>query len=950
MVPRPRLSRALDERGEVALTLVSAPAGFGKTTLLTEWLSVTAGRRAIAWLSLDQRDNDPTVFWSYLLSALQTVTERPGTRALALLRSPQASLDDVLATLVNDLDAVTGGVALVLDDYHLIESHEVHGGVMFLLDHLPPHVQLVIATRADPPLPLARLRSRGELVEIRAEHLRFTPDEAAAYFAEAIGRPLAMADITALESRTEGWIAALQLAALSMRGRDDITGFIEAFAGDDRYIVDYLAEEVLQRQRDEVRTFLLETSILARLTGSLCDAVLGRDGGKAMLAELERANLFLVPLDDRRHWFRYHHLFADVLRARLLDEQPQVVPELHRRAAVRYADNGEASEAIRHALAGGDAERAADLVEAGMPALRQNRQEATLRHWLEALPDRVLRERPVLSTTYAGVLLMFGELDGVEERLRDAERWLGAAASEVSVGSEAFAAGEDFPAGEALTAGNLSVAGETSVAERVPRTAGREDLSAGTVRADDDSIRAVGRDVDVVGAVRCEVALYRAAQARMTGDLIAAMAHARRVLDLAGPEQHLLRGAAAGILGLALWSSGDLPAAYRWWSDSRIHLEHAGHHADTLGVTIALGDISRAQGRLHDAMSAYAHGLARATRPGAAALRGAADMHVGMSELCCERNDLAAARQHLAACVELGEHAGLPQNRYRFRVASALLRQAEGDLDGAVDLLDEAERLYVSDMFPDVRPVAAIRARVWVAQGRVDRALAWAHEGGLSPGDEPAYLREYEHITLCRALLAQHAVVGDERCLSDATRLLERLLQAAQDGARTGSVLEILLLRAVAHRAQGEVPLALAALARALRLAEPQGYLRSFVDSGPVTRALLMALARQGTAPEYVRSILAAAAAERRGTADAADHRRIATPGLIDPLSVRELDVLRLLGSDLDGPGIARELVVSLNTVRTHTKNIYAKLGVNSRRAAIRRAMELDLLPRTFRT
>jgi LuxR family maltose regulon positive regulatory protein len=874
VVPRPRLSARLDHGSEAALTLVSAPAGFGKTTLLTEWLAA-AGGRPTAWLSLDQRDNDPVIFWTYVLSALQATAHGVGAAALALLQSSHASMDDVLASLINDLDAVPGDIVLVLDDYHVVESRDVHEAMAFLLEHLPRHIQLVIATRADPALPLARLRARGELVEVRAGDLRFTAEEAAAYLDEAMGPALTAQDVAALEARTEGWIAALQLAALSMRGRDDVAGFIAGFAGDDRYVVDYLVEEVLQRQPGEVRSFLLQTSILSRLNGALCDVVVGQTGATAMLEALDRGNLFLVPLDDRRHWYRYHHLFADVLRARLLDEQPERVAELHQRASDWYARNGEPSEAIRHALAGGDAERAADLVELAMPAARQNRQETTLRHWLEALPVEAMRNRPLLRLTYAGTLLQHGQVDGVEEALRDAERWLVAGP----------------PAGDEL-----------------------------------------------IRSVESQIAVYRAALARVTGDVEGTVAHARRVIDLAGEDDHLVRGSAAGLLGLAHWSSGDLTTAHRWWSDAHANLSRAGHNSDMLGVSIALADICEAQGRLRDAMVTYERGLAAATSR-EPVLRGAADMHVGMSELFRERNELEAARQHLAASAELGEHAGLPQNRHRRRVALARLREAEGDLGGAVELLGEAERVYVSDMFPDVRPIAAVRARVWVAQGRVDAAMGWAGERGLSMDEHPSYLREFEHITLARTLLAQYRAEGDERSLSGTTRLLDRLLRAAEEGERTGSVLEILVLSALARQAAGDVPGALDRLSRALTLAEPEGYVRIFVDEGPRMATLLTSLTKQENTSAYVRRLLAAVAPADDG-APVRQH-------LIEPLSSRELEVLRLLGTDLGGPAIARELFVSLNTVRTHTKNIYAKLGVNNRRAAVRRATELDLLKRS---
>ncbi|MGD0609728.1 MAG: BTAD domain-containing putative transcriptional regulator, partial [Streptosporangiaceae bacterium] len=388
LVPRPRLIERLDRGIASKLMLVSAPAGFGKTTLLTEWLAAgpaaPAGERLAAWLSLDRGDNDPASFWTYLIAALRTVASGVGEGALAFLQAPQPPpIETVLTALLNELGATAAEVVLVLDDYHVIDARDVQDGMAFLLDHLPPWLHVVIASRADPALPLARWRARGELVEVRAADLRFTPDEAAAYLNEMMGLQLTARDVAALEGRTEGWIAALQLAALSMQGRDDVAGFIAGFAGDDRYVVDYLAEEVLQRQPERVQAFLLQTSILGRLSGPLCDAVTGQGGGKAMLAALERGNLFLVPLDDRRRWYRYHRLFADVLQARLLDEQPGQVPDLHRRASAWYQQNGEPSAAISHALAAEDFGRAADLVELAIPAMRRTRQEATVRGWLE---------------------------------------------------------------------------------------------------------------------------------------------------------------------------------------------------------------------------------------------------------------------------------------------------------------------------------------------------------------------------------------------------------------------------------------------------------------------------------------------------------------------------------------------------------------------------------------
>ncbi|HEX8343705.1 MAG TPA: LuxR C-terminal-related transcriptional regulator [Actinoplanes sp.] len=884
LVARPRLSERLARGAESALTLVSAPAGFGKTTLLAQWLATAAADdRSTAWLSLDERDNDPAVFWPYLVAALRMATPGVGADALSLLQSPQSPIEAVLSSLLNELDAVGGNVVLVLDDYHVIESREVHDAMAFLLEHLPAQLHLVIGSRADPAFPLARLRARGELVEIRAADLRFTSEEATAYLSEVMGLVLTADDVAALAGRTEGWIAALQLAALSMQGRDDVGGFIAGFAGDDRYIVDYLVEEVLQRQSEQVRSFLLRTSILSRLNGALCDAVTGQHGGRTMLEALDRANLFVVPLDDRRRWYRYHHLFAVVLRTRLLDEQPDHVPDLHRRASAWYEQNNEPPEAIGHAIAGGDFARAADLIELATPALRRSRQEATLRGWLEALPDELLRVRPVLNVGYAATLMITGEIEGVEARLRDAERFL----------------------------------------------AQSQARSADMVVVDEAAFR----------GLPSAIALYRAGQARVRGDVAGTMTHARRALDLVGTDDHLGRGAAAALLGLAYWTSGDLDAGHHWSAEGIASLDMAGHVSDVIGCTMALADIRIAQGRLREAMSAYERGMRRATESAGHVLRGAADMHVGMAEIRCERNDLDTATAHLLISDELGEHAGLPQNRYRRRVAMARIRQAHGDLSGALDLLDDAQRLYVSDFFPEVRPIPALRARVWAAQGRWGEALGWAREQDLSTEDELSYLREFAHITLARTLLARYTAERTDRCFSEATALLGRLLSAADQAGRTTNVIEILVLQALAHHTRDDPGAAVTVLRRALTLAEPEGYVRIFADEGPPMASLLRATSKQGIASDHARRLLAAI-----------DRTEDSTPvrqGLVEPLSDRELEVLRLLGTDLGGPDIARHLVVSLNTVRTHTRNIYAKLGVNNRRAAVRRGEELQLLTRS---
>ena len=881
MVERPRLTDRLVDADLPSLTLVSAPAGFGKSTLLAEWLAADGHEgRSTAWLSLDASDNDPALFWSYVVAAMQGVVPGAGQEALSLLRSSQP-MESVAASLVNDLADLPGEIVLVLDDYHLIVALELHEATTFLLEHLPPRVHLVLAGRADPPLPLARLRAQGDLLELRAADLRFTADEAAAYLNDAMGLQLTAGDVDALEARTEGWIAALQLAALSMQGRDDTSGFIASFAGDDRFVVDYLAEEVLERQPEEIRRFLLRTAILDRFTGPLCDAVTGGSGGAAMLVRLDRANLFLVPLDDRRRWYRYHHLFADVLRARMQDEEPEALDELHRRASAWYEASGDEPEAIAHAMAGHDVEGAARLIELAAPVLFRTRQEATARRWLTALPDELFAARPVLSIEMVAASMVSGETAGVERLLEGIERWLDPAV----------------------------------------------DATAATV-------------FDHVEFARlpAQVEVYRAAIALIAGDLEGTIEHANRALDLADPSDHLRQGSAAALMGLAHWTVGDLEPASIRYSQALASLTAAGNISDVLGCSIALADIRLAQGRLGHAIRTYEAGLELAESHGVA--RGTADMHVGLTGVLLERNDLAGARESMAASTELGEQAGLPQHPYRWRVAMARIRRTEGDAAAALDLLEQAERVYNTDLSPPVRPVAAVRAQAQLAVGDTASARRWASERGLAAGDDLGYVREYEHITLARILVATTTGGRDDRSVVDATRLLDRLLAAADAGGRTGSAIEILVVLSLAHQARGDGAAATAALEHALTKAEPEGYIRIFLDELPALAPVLRAASQRGVAGDHARTVLAAAqaAAFEPGPPSGAPGG-----GLVDELSNRERDVLRLLRSELSGPDIARELVVSLNTLRTHTRNIYMKLGVNNRREAVRRALELGL-------
>src|SRR5947209_1179317 len=892
VVSRPRLLERLNEGLHGKLTLIAAPAGFGKTTLVSEW--VEGIERPTAWLSLDEGDNDPARFLAYLVAALQTIAARIGEGVLGALQSPQPPpTEAILMALLNEITTLPDNFVLVLDDYHMIDAKPVDIALTYLVEHLPPQMHLVIATREDPQLPLARLRAQGQLIELRAVDLRFTPSEAAEFLNQVMGLNLSAQDIAALEDRTEGWIVGLQLAALSMQGHQDVPGFIRAFAGDHRYIVDYLVEEVLQRQPEPVRSFLLQTAILDRLNGPLCDAVTGQEEGNARLEALERGNFFVVPLDNQRHWYRYHHLFAEVLSAHLMAEQPDQVSALHRRASEWYEQHGSAADAIRHALAAKDFARAADLVELAWPGMRRSRQEATLLGWLKALPDELLRCRPVLGVAYAHVLLASGEREGGEERLRDAERWLDTTAEMRGLASAPAAA--------------MDVVDEEGF-RRLPGT----------------------------------IAIARAGLALARGDVPGTVTYARCALDLAPEGGHLTRGGAAGFLGLAAWTRGDPDAPHRSYADGMASLQKAGNISDAINGAIALAAIRIAQGRLRQAMRTYERGLQLATEQGEPVLRGTADMYVGMSELHREQNDLHAATQHLLRSKELGEHTGFPQNRYRWRVAMARIREAQGDLDGALDLLDEAERLYMSDFSPNVRPIAALVTRAWVAQGRVGEALDWARERGLSVSDAPHYLREFEHITLARVLLARSKSDRADRSIREAMGLLERLLKAAEEGERTGSVIEILVLQALAHQMQGDIPAALVPLQQALTLAEPEGYVRTFVDEGPPMAVLLEEAAKHGdlaweagNVSNYVRQLLRAIGS--------AEDRTPVKQVLIEPLSERELEVLRLLRTGLNGPEIARELIVSLNTMHTHTKNIYSKLGVTNRRAAVLRAEELDL-------
>ncbi len=896
LVPRPRLTAQLDATFEAGhgLTLVSASAGFGKTTALSDWIAHLAERQPetrVGWLSLDVGDNDLMRLFSHVLAALRGVGLEVDPAVLESLHT--ASVPDALTALVNDV-ASAGEQApgkhwvLVLDDYHCIEAADVQEAVAFLVDHLPDHLHLVMATRSDPALPLALLRSRGQLVEVRAADLRFTPGETQDFLNRAMGLDLTVVDVQALETRTEGWIVGLQLAAVSLRvipERGDVTGFIGAFTGSNRLVVDYLVDEVLARQPAEVRDFLLDTSVLDRLTGPLCDAVTGSSDASRVLEGFERSNLFLVPLDTERSWYRYHHLFADVLHARLRAEAPGRVPGLHQRASDWCASHGLVEDAVRHALAAEDFDRAARLVEQALPDLRRTRQDTLMLGWVRSLPDSVVRRSPVLCIMSGWSLLMSGDLDGLEHRLDDADAAL------------ASGAGDQ---------GNSAAWADTEDLRTAPAT----------------------------------ISVYRASLAQARGDVAGTVRHARRAVDLAGPEDHFVRGAGAGFLGLAAWAAGDLHEALATFSVAVRSLHSAGNLVDELDGTVVLADMWVASGRPSRARRLCELALRTADEGGGSHLRAMADMHVALAELDRELGELTLAEAHLETARVLAERTSITENRHRWFVAMSQLRATRGEYDDAMHLLDRARSLYRHGFYPDVRPIAAMTARVQISAGDLSSAAGWAQERGITINDDPDYLHEYEQLTLARLLIAQHrASAGRGKTAASVLGLLDRLLATAAAARRDGSVLEIRVLQALAHHSTGDRRRALAALTLAWAEApEPDSHVRLYLDEGAPMLDLLRDIV--SGKPDDELGERARGLIDRAQTAGSTEPH----PSLVDPLSRRELEVLRLLDSELTGPEIARELYVTVNTLRTHTKRIFNKLDARTRAGAVQRAREHGLL------
>ncbi|MFN2186013.1 MAG: LuxR C-terminal-related transcriptional regulator, partial [Anaerolineae bacterium] len=907
LVSRPRLIDRLNAGLNGSLTLVSAPAGFGKTTLVSEWVhKVGAHGDApphMAWLSLDEGDNDPARFLAYLIAALRTIEATIGRGVLSALQSPQPPpAESVLISLINEVAALPDSVILIFDDQHTIESSPVDNALTFLLDHLPPNMHLVIASREDPHLPLARLRARGQLTELRASDLRFTTSEAAEFLNHVMGLDLSAEDIAVLERRTEGWIAGLQLAAISMQGRQDVTGFIQSFAGSHHFVLDYLLEEVLEQQAQSVQSFLLQTAILDRLTGSLCDAV--RFGtaetpsssggtaftGQAILEMLEQTNLFIVSLDDERRWYRYHHLFADLLRQRLRQTQPEQIPTLQIRASEWYEQNGIVDEAIEHALRAEDFERAANLLEAHVDALWQRGEHTKLWRWQAGLPLEMVFSKPRLCIPYAFYLFNGGQLDAAEQSLQAAEQALDLSTDHTTEGS---------------------------LIER--------DLSDGT-----DEMKLQGR----VATIRAFIASYR-------GDVPGIIQYARKALDYL-PEQDLTwRGIAAIVLGDAHTITGALATAYQ------IRLE-------ALEISKAVGDIYlimianlkvavtlRMQGQLGRVIEICQQQMELAHESGMSQIVVVGWLLAIWGEALAELNDLDRALDKAKKGVELTEGGGeVAMLSWSYLCLTRVL-YSRGDMTGTEEIVRKMETTArESDLPPSIiNLMAAWQARTWLAQDELDAASQWVGERELNPDGEPTYLREMEYIVLARILIAQ------ER-LDEATRLLQQLLEAAEGGARTSRAIEILMLQALAFRAGGDTARAMTALQRSLTLAEPRGFLRIYVDEGPPMARLLYEALSLGIAPEYSNRLLAAfpvAEPEQAGPSTVA----AANVELIEPLSERELEVLGLIAEGLTNPEIASRLFVSLNTVKAHARNIYGKLGVHNRTQAVTRARALGILPST---
>ena len=886
-VPRPRLTQRLEAGASGPFTLVSAPAGFGKSTLLSEWIQ--ASGRSVAWVSLDEGDNDLVRFLCYLVTALQKLHPGLGDDALTTLRhaqSPDAvALQPVLTGLLNEIHALGQDLVVVLDAYHVIETPEIHQAVQFLLDRLPPRMHVVVATRVDPPLLLSRLRARGQLTELRARDLRFTSQEAADFLNQAMGLTLSAEDVEALEQRTEGWAVGLQMAALSLQGRADVEGFIGDFTGSHRYVLDYLTEEVLSRQPEPVREFLLRSSVLSRLSAPLSAAVTGRDDAQAILERLDATNLFLIPLDDTRTWYRYHHLFGTLLRHQLERQEgrPAVVA-LHERASQWYSDHGHPEDALEHALAAGAMDRATELVtEHALPRLMRA-DAGTVIRWIRSLPAEWLERRPKLRLSYAWALVSQLELKAAEEHVDAAERAL-----------------EATPDPE--LAGHVEV-----LRGMLTRTAGRN---------------------------REAVALYRSALTRLPED------------------SHFLRGVLFLDTGTAWLGLDDLAAAGDAFEQARTECARSGNTFCVLLAEWHLAELYLAQGHLHKAAELarsslrIAEGRDGQTIPAAAMARGI------LADVRREWDDLPGAVEEAAKAWELGKRGEIASGLLAGSLSMSRVLSSLGDFPGALAALGRAEEVIRRTGQPHwLEAIHSFRAGVQLRQARVEgnaealeAASRWARDSGLAGSWRNGPLadtfndihrRDFAHLVTARVLLAD----GD---LIRAEELLAALLEVAEETGRAHSVIEGLSLTALARNLQGDRSGAVALVGRALALAEPERYVRLFADEDPALAGLIEEAAPDAVSAEYARKILEAFGMEGPAPVPG-DRQEARDQEMAEPLSDREVEVLRLIATGLSNADAGRKLFIAPSTVKKHLENIYAKLGTRNRTQAIARARDIGVL------
>lgn len=867
LVPRPHLIKKLSQGLHRKLTLISAPAGFGKTTLVSEWIA--SEERPFAWLSLDERDSDLTRFLQYLIATLQTGNSVIGTKALAMLTSGQPPTESILTSLLNEITAVPQEFALVLDDYHVVDAPSIDQALIFLLDHLPPQMHLVITTREDPTLPLSRLRARGQLTELRASDLRFTIEETAVFLQTVMGISLSSNQIAALETRTEGWVAGLQMAALSMQDRDDVAEFIANFTGSNRFIMDYLLEEVLNQQPVEIQKFLLQTAVLTRLCADLCDAVRqSSPTSQQILEQIETHNIFLTPLDNERHWYRYHHLFADLLRQRLYQSAPSLtsppsegkegglVAELHHRASVWYEENGLELDAFHHAAAANDFERTERLIAGeGVPLYFRGAGMAILK-WLEALPTTVLNARPSLWVTYASALLTAGQHTAVEEKLKAAEAAL--------------------PDNE----------------------------------SEDNAQDLIGR-----------IASMRATLAIIQHDVETIITQSRLALTLLHPDNLFNRMAATWTLGFAYQLQGDRAAANQSYTEVMSISHSMPVSTYTLAAGISLGQIQEADTHLPLATKTYRHVLHLAGDP---PQRIACEAFLGLARICYQWNDLDAAQQYGQQCLQLTQQQESIDTFAAYGVFLARLKLSQGDSAGATALLTEAEAYIQQNNFMFRMPdVAAAQVLILLRRGALVAAANLAEKHELP-------------ISQARVYLAQ----GNA---SATLALLAPLRQQMETKGWQDERLQIMILQAIALQAHGDLGQAVQLLGEALALAAPGGFIRIFVDEGLPMARLLSKTAVRGIMPGYCNKLLTVFEVEgQKITHEPAPPSP--AQSLTDPLTNRELEILTLIAAGQKNKEIAEQLVISLNTVLYHTKNIYSKLGVTKRTLAINKAKELNLI------